>query len=141
MEILLPTFNSKPSSLLCTTSKGVVMISKELLSEVLNEHRVILDYEVSICGKELHYGHVDIEEDGFVNIYELAHKCKEWALTNGYHINTLLYDDGATRIYTHGIAIVHYSDEKSNYNEVFSCEADTEPEVVFKACQWILENR
>lgn len=59
------------------------MISKELLSAVLFEHRVVLDYEVSICGTEIHYGHTNIEEDGFITIYELAYKAKVWAGTRG----------------------------------------------------------
>ena len=56
------------------------MISRELLSEVIGEKKVILNYEVSLCGKEIHYGHENIDEDGFINIYELAHKnLKQWA--------------------------------------------------------------
>ena len=65
------------------------MISNELLTEVLGEKRVILDYEVSINRKEIHYGHKDIDEDGFINIYELAHRCKEW-LENNTHWDLMI---------------------------------------------------
>ncbi len=104
------------------------MISEELLSEVLNESRVILDYEVSICGKEIHYGHTDIDEDGFINIYELAHKCKEWAKNKGYLLLSG-YDDGKTFYCT--------CSNKSSPDSY----SGTEPEAIFKACQWILDNK
>lgn len=69
------------------------IISKELLTEVLGEERVLLDYEVSICNTEIHYGHKKLDADtpeglnevkGFISIYELTHNCKEWANKKGY---------------------------------------------------------
>lgn len=114
------------------------MISIELLSEVL---------EIGI-DKVGHYPkdnnlYYSFSPSGtqHINIYELAHKCKVWALNNGYHVTTLLYDDNATRVYTHGLATVHFSDENSNYTEVFSCESNTEPEAIIKAAQWVLDNK
>lgn len=103
------------------------MISKELLSAVLKEKRVILDYEISISKNEIHYGHIDIEEDGFINIYELAHKCKEQALNLGY----ILYST------VHGYEC--YIDSRNFIdNTPVRFLAGSEPEAIFKACQWIL---
>ena len=103
------------------------MISKELLSAVLKEKRVILDYEISISKNEIHYGHIDIEEDGFINIYELAHKCKEWALNLGY----ILYSA------VHGYEC--YIDSRNFIrNTPIRFLAESEPEAIFKACEWIL---
>lgn len=109
------------------------MISKELLSEVFGEKRVILDHEVSINKTEIHYGHKDIDEDGFINIYELANKCKEWAYkqsshSTGYAIKTVHYGDSVVGGFT-GI------------EESYIDNCKTEYELVFKLCQWILDNK
>jgi hypothetical protein len=56
-----------------------------------------------------------------INIYELAHKCKEWAFK---HHNIILWS---------GLNTCHYHTpiiEKS-------FTKDTEAEAIFKACQWI----
>ena len=72
-----------------------------------------------------------------INIYEFAFKCKEWAFKNGryvlqsqsYTVKDYKFTKGAF-CYTHfsmsGIGNSHW--------------ADTEPEAIFKACNWILEN-
>ena len=104
------------------------MISKELLSAVLKEKRVILDYEISISKNEIHYGHIDIEEDGFINIYELAHKCKEWAISKGW----ILHEVRNLKEY-----IIYFGGDYREPSDDF--RAETEPEAIFKACQWILD--
>ena len=64
-----------------------------------------------------------------INIYELAHKCKEWALKNGYKLHD----------YAHSIVIVNlnmnieYSVIDDNFNNVYDVER------FFKACEWIME--
>lgn len=112
------------------------MISKELLSEVFGEKRVILDYEVSINKTEIHYGHKDIDEDGFINIYELAYKCKEWAIGEyGFSLHSFPCPDDT---YTCEIYKFHKS---TGYVIVdwFNCLSEVES--IFKACQWILDNK
>ena len=110
------------------------MISKELLDEVLKEkvlfigsiNKSILNYEVYsdfTCDKVAY---------GEINIYELAHKCKEWA-----------FNKGGIDI-TSGKRLGLDGWECLVFFGVIPCdcyEADTEPEAIFKACQWILENR
>ena len=100
------------------------MISKELLSKVLGievkEIRWIKTHK-----NQLQY---DVEEDmdyTTINIHELANKCKEWAIENGYSLAS----------YTNAKAWICRDPYKI---EPYLC-ADTEPEAIFKACQYIME--
>lgn len=99
------------------------MISKELLSEVLK-----IDDIVHIQKEGINYLFISRANNPavIINIYELAHKCKEWAnITKGKYLS-------------------------SGYNEFdkkweammmqYTFPADTEPEAIFKACKWILDN-
>lgn len=108
------------------------MISKELLSEVLGEKRVILDYEVSIDETEIHYGHKDIDEDGFINIYELAHKCKEWARDKDIFLRSF-YDYEGAFCYISAPTWV----DKIEIPKTGFC-SETEVEAIIKASEWIL---
>ena len=98
------------------------MISKELLSELLGCR----------CSKIKPFGTTRIAYtfldspnyvDATINIYELAYKCKEWAYGLGVAIDSC-----------HQTAIIHF-DRK------IEIKGDTEPEAIFKACEWILENK
>ncbi len=70
------------------------MISKELLNKVLNieivsyqmKQKNILAYEYNKVSKNQWSGKTFCNRS--INIYELAHKCKEWALSKGYIINS-----------------------------------------------------
>jgi len=61
-----------------------------------------------------------------INIYELAHKCKEWAKNHGY----LLYS-------VPDLCIV----KTFNLEYCVDFGLDTEIESIFRACQWILDNK
>jgi len=75
-----------------------------------------------------------------INIHELAHKCKEWAVLQGYMIETCvgyfssatvaIWDIENTTCATR-LDTERYSKEKS--------ERWTEPEAIFKACEYILK--
>ena len=103
------------------------MISKELLSKVLdiNCTAVELPLEGSMLGFQtdnkmfLH----------LINIYELAHKCKEWAypIEDNYVMSSGYHDSMAFCVL------------ESLKDSSIQFYADTEPEAVFAACQWILE--
>ncbi len=71
-------------------------------------------------------GHTTLEYDGY-NIHEIAHKCKEWACLNN---DMLVY---TAPKYSHKFTSVEV--------EGYKCRADTEPEAIFKACEWILNVR
>lgn len=61
----------------------------------------------------------------------LGNKCKEWAWLKEYRLISGKFDDNS-----------FYCDiETSEYDEHKVCiAADTEPEAIFKACNYILEN-
>ena len=118
------------------------MISKELLSVVLNK-KVIED---DISSIELKDNKITFIEDywdedegsGFyrshtINIYELIHLCKEWLLNQNISAYSYLHELNG------GVEIV--PKKKCNWlngNKKF--KADTEPEAIFKAAQWVLDN-
>ena len=108
------------------------MISKELLSEVLNQN------VTSVYKQQGQYRYTTSNTNGawvsgsdvpFPNIYELAHKCKEWAHTLGFMVQSYLYNT------------------KARADLLSSCDvdekfiADTEPEAVFRVCEWILKDK
>lgn len=80
------------------------MISKELLSEVLDLYITDITYPVMESQTSLFSDKPEIipnysimeytGSNGFmgatltINIHELAFKCKEWALNNGYELHT-----------------------------------------------------
>ena len=105
------------------------MISKELLSEVLNEVCPIVEIKKFKNNNLLIKYQNQYQKT--INIYELAHMCKEWALKNGYKLHD----------YAHSIVIVNlnmnieYSVIDDNFNNVYDVER------FFKACEWILENK
>ncbi len=113
------------------------IISKELLSEVLGSHiesvhdkiinnKIQFDYYIDDIGG------IDI---GDISIYELAHKCKEWAKENDYILSSgfIARCDGAyCEIFN-----------RWDFEEVpkHTTNAQTEPEAISKACQWINDNK
>ena len=109
----------------------MILPSKELISEVLSKE---VEEERFIDSNSLTYVNSGIYED--INIYELAHKCKEWAYSQGYIISS-----GLTPVL--GV-------NKDGWAEVFSCSTPldgklhtfkqlSEPEAIFKACEYIME--
>jgi hypothetical protein len=108
------------------------MISKELL-QCLNEHLTI-DEIISTDSKRMdnniYWSIKEVDILQCKNIYELAHKCKEWALDKGYKVNSRLTgkdNNGyAEIIKTNSCTFIY-----SNYSKI-------EPEAIFKVCEWIL---
>lgn len=109
------------------------MISKELLSTILNE-RVRDIYKIGSnpnCGLNVLpyslHGNGDLQE---INIYELSFKCIEWLIDitdNSVEIITNK-DDTYVRIYI--------PNEADFYTEY----ATDKIEAIIKACEWILKN-
>ena len=118
-------------------------ISKELLSEVL-ETKV---KEFAIEKNELRYIKAsdsnEIPDLIFINIYELAHKCKEWAMNKGYQIISGLSDEPAYRKqYEKAYAKINYYTEDKIGNRVYKdiyFMANTEVEAVIKASEYVLK--
>lgn len=63
-----------------------------------------------------------------INVHELSHKCKEWAYTNGYKISVERIDESRD-----GFEHKWYLGVNSHY----WFHGTTEPEAVFKACEWV----
>ena len=115
------------------------MISKELISEVLNKNIIAIDLnktDKTVPINKLSFIYEDEEGikigwqyDCDINIYELAHKCKELALTQNYYISegAMIIDIFKDNVFQKGI----HNDDDIAYN----------PKNVFKACQWILDNK
>lgn len=112
------------------------MISKELLSEILDESydntNIVKIYQPS------DFNHIAWETNNCainthsINIYELAHKCKEWCLNNNFTIKSSITRQGAKCEF--------YSKEQTNYKTKI-INAKTEPEAIFQACEWILKQK
>ena len=117
------------------------IISKELLSEVLQQN-VISVYEQrnqhryttsSVNGPWTSGSDVPLP-----NMYELAHKCKEWAWEK--HSLMLFQTQYFPKVY-YGIKDLKTPMEDF-ISKVPQCDrfsADTEPEAIFKACEYILK--
>jgi hypothetical protein len=69
-----------------------------------------------------------------INIHHYAHKCKEWAAKQYYSVNS-----GWSM--THWGGTYHVEVIREANKVLFSQSQDSEPEAVFKACQWILDNK
>jgi len=101
--------------------------------------------EIAFYGKESEFL-------GIYNIYELAHKCKEWAFTKGYLVTSgTNYSDNYLDDLPNNDLINWYSyaiEKPTSFFQVMyemdmpNCfDGDTEHEAIFKACQWILDNK
>ena len=107
------------------------MISKELLSDVLGRD---VDKVKGIEANTLIYGCA--HSDGWydeINIYELAHQCKEWALSKGY--DTRSGFNSYLKCYFCDI----YKDLIHQARYEYTTARTSEPEAIFKACEWIME--
>jgi hypothetical protein len=105
------------------------MISKELLSEVCNTD---LTYMGKITLEDNSICLWDNRESSDIymswNIYELTHICKEWAIKKGYGISV------------HSSEISGYIVEINYGFDITDFHNISEPEAIFKACEWILKN-
>ena len=107
------------------------MISEALLKEVIKKETSITNF-IDDSRKIYNIGSTIVIPTTYgshdYNIYELAHKCKEWAWRKGYLLSSSCRNGdnyAFCKVYQREIA--------------FRCE--TEPEAVFKACEWILKNQ
>jgi len=106
-----------------TYKEGLKMISKNLLSEVLDINiKYISDkYDNNLVSYEL-------SKKGWqtINIYELVNYCKQWAFKQKFVI------------YSSCKSASIYKDLEYLYG---ASNEPTEPEAVFNACEWILKER
>ncbi len=116
------------------------MISKELLSAIFN----IDCTEVESNGNTIYWY---TREGGIarsnINVYELANKCKEWALkvkNKNYYIWTGINHNSKWDVFVTEFKSLD-TFEPVRDQAVFEPlgAKDTEPEAVFRACEWILK--
>lgn len=123
------------------------MISKELLSAVLDKPVTVYGIEQHtyqqtsdsfVIHYEMPYKDKTYNErttHRYINVYELAHKCKDWANKKGYILSSALHNDQG------------YCELKKETQEriksIAWCPMDfnTEVEAIFSACQYILDNQ
>lgn len=106
------------------------MISKELLKEILGieilscksvRQSSIIRYKFDANGET---------RDSSINIYELSYLCKKWAYTKNYLIDSC-FNEPRSEVHIHWM---------SKLNKMTAFSADSEPQSVFKACEWILDS-
>lgn len=102
-------------------------ISKELIVTVLQKETETLSKDFNFTIDE---DYIEISDDGEIQfeycIYKFAFKCKEWArIKYDITISSSLYKNYA---------------KSWNINKDKSYTAETEVEVIIKACEWVLEN-
>ena len=126
------------------------MISKELLSEVLNQN------VTSVYKQQEQYRYTTSNINGawvsgsdvpFPNIYELAHKCKEWAYKVAkfpIKLETSPTDEYGEEYsigswFLCGIEGNHPKTNNTIKRYTLVHYGQNEPEAIFKACEWIME--
>lgn len=123
------------------THRKQSIISKELLSAALGIRTIVMDPILEPMNKigYLVYGSQNTIQEvrnnhKQINIYELAHKCKEWAKSKEF----IIHSSPTQKIeYT---AIAQHFDLNKFYYGQNQFYALSEPEAIFKAAQWILDN-
>ena len=107
--------------------------SKELLSEVLESklENGSIDRYYFTENDSRNLLRIILTDD--INIYELAHKCKEWAKLK--HFIDIDSHPGCAR--WGAKAVSHNGKPSVFYEQVFI--GRTEPEAIFKACEYIME--
>ena len=113
----------------------ISVISDELLKEILGD---IVTKNVQISPSKLLFkeSRAMIDTSHIINIHELAHKCKDWAWNKDFVLESFpITFDGETMD-----ARVNVTKGKANSLFLSSDYFDesTEPEAIFKACEWIL---
>lgn len=113
-----------------------VLPSKELLSEVLDKGKgSITKIEYNPSKTIVEYEQLERYWNS-INIYELAHKCKEWARRHSYFILSQPDDNETSLEY---YAVIDTFIDGVYTSNIFNCREESEPEAIFKACEWILK--
>jgi len=111
------------------------MKNKELLSDILGVTISSINTGIPKGSNTIYVIYYTILDDygtlHQINIYELAHKCKIWALGQKYQLHSALR--------TNSYPICICWNEETNKKVHF--KSDTEFEAIFEATQWIYHNK
>ena len=128
------------------------MISKELLSEMLSagkypiheitEKNHIITYSVIMETYDDIISHLSTNT---INIYELAYKCRMWARNKGYQITAMqpvVPDDTGAQVINYWFKSYITKIDIGSYDPPyqilsFDCNVESEPEAIFRACEWV----
>ena len=102
------------------------MISKKLMSELMNDKVK----SISIMNNTIFIYFENNNQEYFIDIYELAYKCKVWAYKRGFLIGSNCRQ-GITVIDINTHTVLNH----------FDVDIEDFTEFEIKACQWILENK
>ena len=128
------------------------IISNELISTVLKKDiryvygkdaieigDYIIDHNTEIA---FAYLFRNKEFEDYINIHELAYMCKEWATTKGFSVlscKLIVTDNKGNRVSNYWWCAYLGLIEGEEPNLKIDFSANSEPEAVFKACQYILD--
>jgi len=109
------------------------LISKELLSLVLDTK--IEKFKIVEEDNMMYFGYTSL------NLDTLGRLCKEWALKEGYCLVSSIHDNNnyESKYCICEIMKPVYGSSSLYFPQENTIGSDTEPEAIFKACQWILE--
>jgi hypothetical protein len=115
------------------------MISKELLTAIRTDVHKVLNIDLDYIQEDNKIGYfLDNRQWYFINIYEIANTCKIWAFYQGYELlSGTISEDNGDMIFE--CSIYNKNADGADTYFITEFEALNEPEVVFKACEWILE--
>ena len=98
---------------------------------------IVLDKEIEkieITGMNMRYREPRYNDIHILNIYELMYKCKEW-LINKCH-QCVWSGNGFNKLNEYECSVASfYGGDASVFR------ANTEQEAIFKACDWMLDNK
>jgi len=104
------------------------LITKELLSDIFGFE--IRKINPSILDGNLYYYKKFVKCKSKINIYELAHKCKEWANSKGFDVLSSCNTDEKCWVQLH-----QYNTKLIGSSKYF--HSFTEYKAIFKACEHI----
>ncbi len=107
------------------------MISNNLLTSVLGLQSVVRSFNKNTNTIIYVFDAIGEKREGKINIFELAYKCKEWAVSKSYSINSYIDVESLKWI---------SETDKGRYSEAFY-NFENEPEAIFAAAEFILNQR
>jgi hypothetical protein len=111
------------------------MINKKFLSKVLEKKVLTIK---SMTKKTIHYKYANGSgsTEAVISIHDLAHKCKELVVLDGYGLSSYPVKKYLERSIEKWICQVMFFGQP-----VFFIEDTSEPEVIFKACKIIFDKK
>ena len=123
------------------------MISKELLQQIVGLIvKEVVSTDINRIDNNIYYNIEGIDILQSKNIYELAYLCREWARNKGYNVSAckpIVGNDEGKAVINYWYKSYIFKFELGVYHGPeqileFDVNCSSEPEAIFKACEWIL---